>query len=70
MQEQEAAKPDNFQHLSTGGAGEGLSKDTLPRCVCKGTAGTEDGAHRGKSAGSTPPPGTLSIVKKFGSEIF
>lgn len=50
-QEQEAAKPDNFQHLSTGGAGEGLSEDTLPRCVCKGTAGTEDRAHRGKSAG-------------------
>lgn len=50
-QEQEAAQSHHFQHFSAGGAGEGVSEDTLPWRVCPGTVGAEDRAHRGSGSG-------------------
>lgn len=52
-EKQEAPQPHHLQHLSAGGAREGVPEDTLPRCVCPRAAGSADRTHGGSGSGSS-----------------
>lgn len=55
VQQQEEEAPDHLHERAAGGAGEGVPENPLPRCLCAGAAGHEDGANGGQGTGTVQP---------------
>lgn len=68
VQQQEAETPHHLHQRAAGRAGEGLPENTLSRCLCEGTAGHEDGAHRGQSAGTVDQQAVVVVAFTYGEK--